>query len=123
MERPESRFYSIAKVVTLKQIPYPSNTNQESSGHQHQNTSQKGEDKLFSKKSVKRSISWDGTRFSILETLGQTQNGGDDGGDVGCVEFSCSNISARRETKHHGEQTGGVRIEYYVAQTSITKRT
>ena len=105
----------------MKQIPYPSNTNQESSGHQHHNRSQEGEHKLFTKKSVKRSIRWDGTGVSILETLGQTQSAGEHGDGVGCQEFNGPVESSPPgiETKYPVEQTGGVRIEYYVEQTFL----
>ena len=94
-------------------------TNNKCSGRQPHTRSQEGEHKLPTEETVKRSTRCDGSRHSILETLGQTQSGGDDGDGVGCEEFSFSNISARRETKYPGEQTGGVRIEYYVEQTAI----
>ena len=85
-------------------------TNTESSGHQEPGRSQEGEHKLPTEKTVKKSTRCDGSRHSVLETLGQTQSGGDDGGDVGCEEFSKSNILARRETKY--PETVGVRIVY-----------
>ena len=84
-------------------------TNTESSCHQPHTRSQEGEHKLPTEETVKRSTRCDGSRHSILETLGQTQSGGDDGGDVGCEEFNSSNILARRETKY--PETVGVRIE------------
>ena len=69
--------------------------NTESSGNQPHTRSQEGEQKLPSEETVKRSTRCDGSRHSILETLGQTQSGGDDGDGVGCEEFSKSNTSAR----------------------------
>ena len=99
-------------------MTHHSETNTESSGHQHPGRSQECEHKLPSEETVKRSTRCDGSRHSVLETLGQTQSGGYDGGDVGCEEFSKSNTSARGETKYPGEETGGVRIVYYVEQTT-----
>ena len=93
-------------------------TNTESSEHQHPTRSHEGEHKLPTEETVKRSTRCDGSRHSILENLGHTQSGGDDGGDVGCEELSSSNPLARRYTKYL--ETVRVSIVYYVVQTSIT---
>ena len=98
--------------------PFHSQTNTNSSGHQHPRRSQEGEEKLPTEETIKRSTRCDGSRHSILETLGQTQGGGDDGDDVGCEEFNSSSNSARRDTKY--PETVGVRIEYYFGKTIIT---
>ena len=86
-------------------------TNTESSGHQEPGRSQEGEHKLPTEKTVKKSTRCDGSRHSVLETLGQTQSGGDDGDGVGCGEF---NDSKNLATRKNGV---GLRIEYYTAQT------
>ena len=91
-------------------------TNTDSSDHQNSGRSQEGELQLPTEETVKRSTRCDGSRHSILENLGQTQSGGDDGDDVGCEEFSKSNFL--RETKYPGEQTLGVRIYYDLGQTT-----
>ena len=102
-------------------MTHHSDSNTPSSGPQHPGRSQEGEQKLATEETVKRSTRCDGSRHSILETLGQTQSGGEDGDEVGCGEFRFSNLKARRDTKYPGEQTGGVRIVQEQEQT-ITSR-
>ena len=98
----------------IRRKSYQTDSNADSSRYQHQGRSQKGEQELSRQESVKSSTRSDGSGHSVLETLDQTQGGGDDGDDEGCEEFSKCNISTRREEKYPGEQTVGVRIEYYV---------
>ena len=93
-------------------MTYRRESNTESFGHHRPSRSQESGHKIQSEESVQRSTRCDGSRHSVLETLGQTQSGGDDGDGVGCVEFSCSNTKAWGETKYPGEQTVGVTIEY-----------
>ena len=76
-------------------MTHRSETNTESSCQQHQTRSQECEHKLPSEETVKRSTRCDGSRHSVLETLSQTQSGGDDGDDVGCEEFNRGNNLAR----------------------------
>ena len=64
-------------------MTHHSESNTDSSGHQDHSRSQKGEEKLPTEETVKRSTRCDGSRHSILETLGQTQSGGEDGYRVG----------------------------------------
>ena len=76
-------------------MTHHSETNTESSGHQHPGRSQECEHKLPSEETVKRSTRCDGSRHSVLENLGQTQSGGDDRDGVGCEEFNIGNILTR----------------------------
>ena len=99
-------------------MTYGSESNTESFDPQRPSRSQESHQEPPSQESVKSSTRCDGSRHSVLETLGQTQSGGDDGDGVGCVEFNRSNIFTWGDTKYPGEQTGGVRIEYYVEQTT-----
>ena len=46
-------------------------------------------------KTIQTSSRTDRSGHSVLQTLGQAQGGGDDGGGVGCVEFSCSVVYGR----------------------------
>ena len=73
-------------------MTHHSETNTGSSDPQPHTRSQEGEHKLATEETVKRSTRCDGSRHSILETLGQTQSGGDDGDEVGCEEFIFSNF-------------------------------
>ena len=102
-------------------MTYGSESNTESFDPQRPSRSQESHQEPPSQESVKSSTRCDGSRHSVLETLGQTQSGGDDGGEVGYVEFKSfwSINQARREIKYRGEQTWGVRVEYYVVQTTI----
>ena len=98
------------------ELTHHSETNTESSDHQQPGRSQEGECKLPTEKSVKKSTRCDGSRHSVLETLGQTQSGGEDGDGVGCEKFSLSNSSAGSETKYLGEEAG-VLVEENVVDT------
>ena len=91
-------------------MTYGSESNTESFDPQRPSRSQESHQELPSEESVKRSTRCDGSRHSVLETLGQTQSGGEDGDDVGYEEFSFCNILAGRETKY--PETVGVRIVY-----------
>ena len=84
-------------------LTYRSDTNTDSSGHQHSRRSQEGENKLPTEETIQRTTRCDGSGHSVLQNLGQTQSGGDDGDGVGCEEFSCSVYPVRRETKYPGE--------------------
>ena len=80
-------------------------SNTKSSGHQHSSTSEERQYKLPTEKSVKSSTRSDGSRNSVLETLGQTQSSRDDGYGISFKEFSKSNTISGREEKYPGEQT------------------
>ena len=109
--------------IMIRRESYQTDSNADPSRYQHQGRSQKGEQELSRQESVKSSTRSDGSGHSVLETLGQTQRCGDDGDDVGCEEFSMSNKLPGREAEYLGEQTGGARIEYYVAKINITSKT
>ena len=109
--------------IMIRRESYQTDSNADPSRYQHQGRSQKGEQELSRQESVKSSTRSDGSGHSVLETLGQTQSGGDDGDDVGCEEFSMSNKLPGREAEYLGEQTGGAGIEYNVAKINITSKT
>ena len=56
-----------------------SESNTESSGHQHQTRSEEGEHKLPSEETIQRSTRCDGSGHYVVQNLGQTQSVGDDG--------------------------------------------
>ena len=102
-------------------MTHHSGSNTESSKHQPPSRSEEGEQKLSTEETIKRSTRCDGSGHSVLQNLGQTQSGGDDGNGVGCEEFNCSNTLVRRDTKYTGEQSR-FRIEYYVSQTIVKNK-
>ena len=91
-------------------ITYHSETDTRCSGRQPHSRGEKGQYKFLCEMPVQSSTRSDGSGHSVLETLGQTQSGGDDGNDVGCEEFRMSNKLPGREAEYLGEQTGGARI-------------
>ena len=63
-------------------------------------------------KTIQTSSRTDRSGHSVLQTLGQAQAGGDDGGGVGCVEYN-DIIPMRVNIKHFSY--GRVLMEYNVA--------
>ena len=61
-----------------------------SSGHQTESRSEESEKMTTGEKTIQTSSRTDRSGHSVLQTLGQAQGGGDDGGDVGCEKFSLS---------------------------------
>ena len=59
-----------------------------SSGHQAPSTPKESEKMTTGEKTIQTSSRTDRSGHSVLQTLGQAQGGGDDGGGVGCHEFS-----------------------------------
>ena len=53
-------------------------------------TSEDSEKMTTGEKTIQTSSRTDRSGHSVLQTLGQAQGGGDDGGGVGCHEFSFS---------------------------------
>ena len=74
-----------------------------SSGPQTESRSEESEKMTTGEKTIQTSSRTDRSGHSVLQTLGQAQGGGDDGGGVGCEEFSSSVVYGR------------VLIEYNVA--------
>ena len=61
-----------------------------SSGPQTESRSEESEKMTTGEKTIQTSSRTDRSGHSVLQTLGQAQGGGDDGGGVGCEEFSLS---------------------------------
>ena len=61
-----------------------------SSGHQAQSTTKESEKMTTGEKTIQTSSRTDRSGHSVLQTLGQAQGGGDDGGGEGYEEFSLS---------------------------------
>ena len=61
-----------------------------SSGPQTESRSKESEKMTTGEKTIQTSSRTDRSGHSVLQTLGQAQGGGDDGGGVGCEEFSLS---------------------------------
>ena len=59
-----------------------------SSGPQTESTTKESEKMTTGEKTIQTSSRTDRSGHSVLQTLGQAQGGGDDGGGVGCHEFS-----------------------------------
>ena len=66
-----------------------------SSGPQTESRSEESEKMTTGEKTIQTSSRTDRSGHSVLQTLGQAQGGGDDGGGVGCEEFSSSVIYGR----------------------------
>ena len=60
------------------------------SGPQTESRSEDSEKMTTGEKTIQTSSRTDRSGHSVLQTLGQAQGGGDDGGGVGCEEFSLS---------------------------------
>ena len=61
-----------------------------SSGPQTESRSEESEKMTTREKTIQTSSRTDRSGHSVLQTLGQAQGGGDDGGGVGCEEISLS---------------------------------
>ena len=66
-----------------------------SSGPKTESRSEQSEKMTTGEKTIQTSSRTDRSGHSVLQTLGQAQGGGDDGGGVGCEEFSSSVIYGR----------------------------
>ena len=66
-----------------------------SSGPQTESRSKDSEKMTTGEKTIQTSSRTDRSGHSVLQTLGQAQGGGDDGGGVGCEEFSSSVVYGR----------------------------
>ena len=79
-----------SEVRTVDRIVKIHHSEAESSSDQRESRSEDSEKMTTGEKTIQTSSRTDRSGHSVLQTLGQAQGGGDDGGGVGCEEYNSS---------------------------------